>query len=221
MPRSLVTKTRLLGDVPEKYDLPELRLLGQQIAGTVDLLRLGPGVHGWRKRHSRETAIDRIKSLGGAGFAKVDVVSMFTSVRQRRLQRLVFSLPGGYWLWHQIINSPGWPERGLPEGSPISPPLANLYMTGVIDGRWPQSITRYGDDICLNVFEPERELRRLIGRCNDLGFATHEHEVGPLIHFCGFHVQMRKALRKGVIITAERFRQADGCHHCEAAKATK
>jgi hypothetical protein len=178
--RSFVKPGRVLFDVPVYRDRPELRRLGRRLQAAVEPV-LSEAAHGWRRGHSVETAVTRIHGLG-LRVAALDVVSFFTSIRHRRLRRLVLQLPEGRDLWSLV--EPWLPDLGLPEGSPISPRLANLYLT-TVDRRWPDSLTRYGDNIVLNVFEPERELHRLVGRLNDLGLATHQHEI-DLVHFCGY-----------------------------------
>jgi hypothetical protein len=189
--RSIVRGERVLEHTPLLQDLGETRLLGQWVSRTLEPC-LTEVAHGWRTGHSVDTAIGRIMSLPGSRVAGCDVVSFFTSVRQRHLHRMLMRLPHrtGWRVWDAI--EPWLPAQGLPEGNAISPPLANFYLSDrVVDRRWPDALTRYGDNLVLVHDDAETEVLRLRGRLLDLGLLSHQadqqYEI-DLVHFCGWTI---------------------------------
>jgi hypothetical protein len=199
---------RLLEHVPLARDLDETKRLGGWVQFMVEPF-LSECVHGWRPKHGVETAIARIRELGGPHVAGLDVVRFFPSIDQRHLEKVLWQLPHnvGYQIFRRVEE---WlpDEGGLPEGNAISPPLANLYLGDkVVDGRWPASLTRVGDNIVLNVFEPERELRRLHGRLADIGLLSHHEEI-DCVHFCNTYTINTQGKGGGLHIFRTRRNQA-------------
>ena len=71
---------------------------------------------------------------------------------------------------------------GLPEGAPISPILANLYLN-TIDQRFP--LTRYGDNFVVCTHDLDKTLRALCTQLHDVGLYTH-FLFTDQVRFCGY-----------------------------------
>jgi len=152
-----------------------------QLDGVIEPL-LSEAVHGWRPRRGVATAVSRITAMTGT-LIGLDIVEYFTNIDQERLGSLVRrQVPDGQRLWRRIEAC--LPEFGLPDGAPFAPLLANLYLTP-LDARFP-TLTRYGDNIVVVVerkSEVSRALRRVRQSLNEMGLATHEHQIGG-VNFC-------------------------------------
>ncbi len=121
-----------------------------------------PDSHGWRRGKSVQQAVARVASLRSGGYPWVvdgDIRAFFDEVpheglmvrleqevEDRRLLDLVAS-----WLRSFDWGDADWPGRGLAQGSPISPLLANMWLDGLDQSfsGGPVRIVRFGDDFVL------------------------------------------------------------------------
>ncbi len=125
-----------------------------------------PSSIAYRKGYSRKMALDRIESALHDGFewvVKLDIDDFFSSVDFKILQQqLERALPQSDVKTRALLNAIIHThqlergeikirERGLAQGSPLSPLLANLYLDQLDDWFAAQNIraTRYADDILL------------------------------------------------------------------------
>jgi len=74
------------------------------------------------------------------------------------------------------------PEEGIPQGSPLGPLLANIYLHPLDKamGRIGWEVTRYADDLviqCRNEGEARAALRRLRGEIASLGLTLHPEKT--------------------------------------------
>lgn len=122
--------------------------------------------HAYRHGRSVASALFRLQTLRDAGLqwvADCDIYRFFDSVDQKRLLEMLYRLPLSpelivlvqQWLHAEVAegkdHGPWCVCRGLPQGSPISPVLANLFLTG-FDGACEAaglSIVRYADDFVI------------------------------------------------------------------------
>ncbi len=127
-------------------------------------------------------------------------------VRDRRFLYLLIKL-----LRAPILNKDGASERnvvGSPQGSILSPLLANIYLHYVLDEwfvwvnhkhfRRTAHMVRYADDV-LFTFDSEVEAldfhKRLIARLSDFGLAVNEAKTRIFLHMWG----QSKNRKRGVI----------------------
>lgn len=121
-----------------------------------------PDSHGWRAGKSVQQAVARVASLRSGGYPWVvdgDIRAFFDEVpHQGLLARLseatddpeLTALVAG-WLTSFDLGDAQWPGRGLAQGSPVSPLLANLWLDG-LDREFaagPVRIVRFADDFVL------------------------------------------------------------------------
>src|SRR6266516_6511019 len=145
-----------------------------------------------------------------AFFDKVDHAWMVKFVEHRvgdkRIVRLIQK-----WLKAGVMEQGRWFEtkEGTPQGSVISPILANLYLHYVLDlwvNQWRRRkakgeviITRYADDAVLGFRyrdEAERFLEQLRERLGKFGLELHPEKT-RLIEFGRFAAENRKARAQG------------------------
>ncbi len=145
-----------------------------------------------------------------AFFDKVDHAWMVKFVEHRvgdkRIVRLIQK-----WLKAGVMEQGRWFEtkEGTPQGSVISPVLANLYLHHVLDlwvHQWRRRkakgeviITRYADDAVLGFQyrdEAERFLEQLRERLGKFGLELHPEKT-RLIEFGRFAAENRKARGQG------------------------
>lgn len=124
-----------------------------------------PDSYGYRPGKSVAMAVRRIGALRRQGFeyvAEADIVRCFERIPHDplldRLERALSPHPEGnmvvdlvaQWLEHAGAEL-GQPGRGLPQGSPLSPLLSNLYLDRMDDALERDNITliRFADDFVL------------------------------------------------------------------------
>lgn len=123
-------------------------------------------------------------------------------IADKRVLRLI-----GKWLRAGVMDEGRWycPEEGSPQGSAVSPLLANIYLHYVFDLwskhrrrtqlRGAMIVVRYGDDMVVG-FEHREEaeafLRDVRTRFNDFGLQLHSEKT-RLIEFGRFAAARRKA----------------------------
>ncbi len=140
---------RQLG-VPRPSDMAVQRLAARLATPRLDH-RLSDGVHGFRPRRSVETALRSLERHHAAAIVVVDIAELFDSLDAEHLRQAHAWLPDRW--WSSVISG----QRGcwrppVPQGAPLSPLLANLILSEVVDRhldaeelRW----VRYADDIVL------------------------------------------------------------------------
>jgi group II intron reverse transcriptase/maturase len=120
--------------------------------------RFAPCSYAYRPRRSANQAVAAVEQLltqGKVWVVDADIESFFDTVSHHRLWSLLETwLPDVRMLWllQVILNAASIaPERGLAQGSPLSPLLANVYLhdfdTLLLQAR--QSLVRYSDDFLL------------------------------------------------------------------------
>ncbi len=133
--------------------------------------------YGYRPGRSVDRAIARIRQCHELGFRYVvdaDVHSYFDKVDHRILLDLLASRPLGpviQGLLRQWVKAPVWDgsqvhplHAGVPQGSPISPLLANYYL-GHFDREMEKSgrkLVRYADDFLVLAKSPEEAQQALL-----------------------------------------------------------
>ncbi|MFH1464726.1 MAG: reverse transcriptase domain-containing protein [Pseudomonadota bacterium] len=131
---------------------------------------LRPWVHGYRPGHSPAGAVRQL--VGQVGLqpwlelVKVDIEGLFDHLAHPCLERMILALSPDP-LWRSLNRAwlrawPTGPDRGVPQGAPLSPLLANLYLHHALDlplerarvGLEDRALSlcgqiRYADDIAL------------------------------------------------------------------------
>ena len=157
--------------------IPPIR---DRVAQTAVLLALGPVLDAlmepssfaYRPGRGVAQAVRRVSALRAEGFewvAESDVDDFFESIpHERLLERLQPHLPEPALrdllaLWLECWGGGG---RGLPQGAPLSPLLANFYLDKVDEAIATRGVrlVRYADDfvlMCRNADSAERALERM------------------------------------------------------------
>ncbi len=160
--------------------------------------RLGPEVHGWRPGRGPASALRALAAVDRARerpWVQVDLRALFDELPHPALAAATEAT--GDPLWDPLISRLrlAWataPGRGLPQGSPLSPLLANLCLAATVDpalraaraagqlGPW----IRYGDDIVAACAPDDDGLRALAAldhaaRAAGLALAAHKVRRGP------------------------------------------
>lgn len=118
---------------------------------------LRDGVHGFRPRRSTTTAIAALlRAPGPIGeVLQLDIEAMFDQLPHDLVHEGAARL-GPSPTWRRLVAAwleawPTSPGRGLPQGAPLSPLLANLALHVSLDGALdvcaPRRWVRYGDDV--------------------------------------------------------------------------
>ncbi|MEL6967541.1 MAG: CRISPR-associated endonuclease Cas1 [Pseudomonadota bacterium] len=149
-------------DIPSVRDRIVHTALSQVLMPLLDE-EFETGSFGYRPGRSVRQAVDRVSALRRSGFTHVvdaDIERFFERVdHDRLLARLADSLEDGpvthllaHWLEH---SAPG--GRGLAQGSPISPLLANLYLDRLDEALSGHglAIVRFADDFVVLARSPK------------------------------------------------------------------
>jgi len=169
------------GRTPRALAIPTVR---DRVLQTAVALVLGPlfelefesASYAYRPQRSVQKAVARITELRDAGFRWVvdaDISAYFDSVDHQRLQELVARhVPDarvqaliGQWL-KAPVDEGGLrtaPTKGIAQGSPLSPLLANLYLDELDEAILEQDLhlVRYADDFIILCREKARAERAL------------------------------------------------------------
>lgn len=139
--------------------------------------RLLPLCHGYRRGRSPASAVDHLVAQVGTRpwleVLKADVEGLFDHLDHGILTRVVAQVWGDP-LWNRLFRTwlAAWqdratPGRGVPQGAPLSPWWANLYLHEGVDRHLatpPVGIVaaiRYGDDFVLAADRPGAGVRML------------------------------------------------------------
>lgn len=124
----------------------------------------------YRPGRGVDRAIARLRQLRDQGFEYVfdaDIRKFFDSVRFDLLEQQLLAQGEPHWLLSLIsqwIKAPFWDgrrlrarHRGLPQGSPISPLLANIFLSplDVALASLPAKLVRYADDFLVLTDSPD------------------------------------------------------------------
>ncbi len=159
--------SRHLG-IPSLADRLVQGAVGRILAPAAEPLLL-PLVHGYRPGRGSASGVRALLSQVGVQpwleGVKADVEGLFDHLEHRRLLSAAAALcPDPLWVhlnqvWMQQWTDPSRPGRGIPQGAPLSPLLANLYLHGWVDGPMtrekgpegcaPVGWLRYADDFVL------------------------------------------------------------------------
>lgn len=144
--------------------------------------------YGYRPGRSVAMAVRRVASLYRDGYHWVvdgDIRTFFDEVPHAPLLKHLAAVTGDprlvdlVGLWLDGFSEDG---RGLPQGSPISPLLANLYLDEVDDeiGEKGLHLVRYGDDfviLCRSEARAEGALERMAALLAEKGLALHPEKT--------------------------------------------
>ena len=177
--------------IPPARDRVLQRAVAQTLAPALDRL-MYPHSHGYRRGHSRQRARDEIQAAWRAGYRWVyesDIRDFFDSVDWRRLRERLLSLYGDDPVTAAIL---GWMQapirfrgeriprrRGLPQGSPLSPLMANLILddfdSDMADAGF--RLVRFADDFVVLCKNPEQA--RAAGEAAERSLAEHGLALHP------------------------------------------
>ncbi len=182
------------------------------LSGPVERL-LSDSSYAYRRGLNRKGAAQALRKALSNGYScavKADVADFFGSVDLERLMSVLEGLfpfeplTDGLREWLLSGDNPG---RGLPQGSPLSPLLSNLYLDNFdrYMAREGLRIIRYGDDFVVlskSDHETGRVLRRVERHLGRLGLAlkhekTTETAYGKQISFLGYAVDASGVREEG------------------------
>lgn len=113
--------------------------------------------HGFVKRRNTKTALEVHKRNHSCWFVKMDIKDFFPSITDVMLTNMLSNVYPLHWLTTeqmQIITKVCFLDGKLPQGSPASPFLSNIYMlaadhflTTVVCRNYNLKYTRYADDM--------------------------------------------------------------------------
>ncbi len=178
---------------------------------------------GFRKGISREKSIEMVKSAIAEGYQYViesDIEDFFPSVDLKRLTELIdFYIPqkdiclkniiqksirNGY-----VLNGKHYERtKGLAQGSPLSPILANLYLDSFDEQikRWDVRMIRYVDDFIIltkSKEEAENILSRTEAYLSELGLKLKKEKTAIRHIKDGFQFLGMKFARSEVVVEPE------------------
>lgn len=217
--RDMIVQQYLLGLVAEPFD----RILER-------------GAIGFRRGMSRHSATELVHEALAQGYGYIiesDIEAFFPSLDHQRLERLLATyLPeGDAPLQRLIMSCVRTPcslngrlverTRGVAQGSPLSPLLANLYLDSFDElvASWGVKIIRFSDDFIImtrTAKEAEAILAQAEGALHELGLTiskdkTAIRHIGDGFRFLGLHfdgsgpvdesAQEPTALKKPLYIT--------------------
>jgi RNA-directed DNA polymerase len=152
--------------------------------------------YGFRPEHSAQQAVARVEGLLSAGYTWIvdaDIKSYFDSIPQERLLQRVAERVSDRRLLRLIQQSlragvleemEGWQptEQGTPQGSVLSPLLANLYLNPLDHqmARAGYQMTRYADDFviqCPSRAEAEAALAQVQAWMAQAGLRLHPEKT--------------------------------------------
>ena len=97
-------------------------------------------VHGWRKGRGCPSALRHLAAQAGTGpqlvVVQADIASLFDTLPHAGVDRAVAPLGDDAWAALHRAWLRAWPTssgRGVPQGAPLSPLLANLALAGTFD----------------------------------------------------------------------------------------
>lgn len=166
-----------------------------------DFLDCSYGFRLGRSAHQALQALwQELMQRGGGWVVEVDIRQFFDTVDHRQLRRFldqrvrdgVIRRTLDKWLKAGVLDGPtlSHPEQGTPQGSGVSPLLANLYLHEVLD-KWFATVVkprltgracliRYADDAVL-VFACEEDARRVLAvlpkRFGKYGLTLHPEKT--------------------------------------------
>lgn len=170
--------TRML-EIPSPLDRALQVVVLDQLSRRVDG-HLLPNVHGFRRGRSVATAtrflMHGLPTSRHLEIVQGDIVDLFPTIPHRSLERAcarIWCDPTWRWLvaaWNRAWGSGG---RGVPQGAPLSPLLANVFLGATLDrdlARWAADGSarppltqwvRYADDLVLVTAERGGGVRTL------------------------------------------------------------
>ena len=170
---------------------------------------------GYRRGRSVQQAVRRVSTLqrrGAAWVVDADIEGYFENVpHEKLLDRLAQSMTQGplsaliaLWLEHG-----GEGGRGLPQGGPLSPLLANLYLDRLDEAfeKRGARIVRYADDfviLCENESSAERALEKTRNLLGEYGLAINEDKTRVVSFDQGFRFLGHMFVRSLVLKSAAR-----------------
>lgn len=179
--------------------------------------------YGFRPKRSAHQAIGDVKKALVRGWFVVDadIMGFFDHLNHKLLlnlvgrrvsdRRVVKLLRG--WLKTGVLEEGRWEPRteGTPQGSPISPLLANIYLH-VLDMYWQEhyrevgQLYRYCDDfviVCRYRAQANRAYRLVQGILSRLKLSLHPEKTRVMLttlggfDFLGFHFRKLRSLNSG------------------------
>ena len=176
----------------------------RRLASPLSQRHLGQPVHGWRSGRSCATALAHLCRQVPASpqlcVVQADLVALFDRLPHAAVRAAASPLGGA--AWTALIDAwlTAWPtgaRRGVPQGAPLSPMLANLALAGSFDPLLDAAQAhgqiagwvRYGDDLLVAAACPEgeRAARQALDRAADAAdLAIHPGKTrvlrGPAAH---------------------------------------
>ena len=156
--------------------------------------------HGFRKGHSQHKALHELREqclrLNIGWIVDADITGLFDNIDHSHLREIIKQRVNdggilrliGKWLNAGVMEegTVTYPERGTPQGGPISPLLSNIFLHRVLDDWFVKEvkprmkgrcfIIRWADDFIIG-FELESDVRRVLAvlpkRFNRFGLSLH------------------------------------------------
>jgi group II intron reverse transcriptase/maturase len=160
--------------------------------------------HGFRKGHSQHKALHELREqclrLNIGWIVDADITGLFDNIDHSHLRKIIKQRVNdggilrliGKWLNAGVMEegTVTYPERGTPQGGPISPLLSNIFLHRVLDDWFVKEvkprmkgrcfIIRWADDFIIG-FEFESDVRRVLvalpKRFNRFGLSLHPEKT--------------------------------------------
>ena len=153
---------------------------------------------GYRPGRSVQMAIDRVSALYRSGYRWVvdaDIDDYFDNVDHKRLLEVLrrYKIEGAALDLIQHILDVCEPDGiGLPQGSPLSPLLANIFLDDMDDAISSHGVrlVRYADDfliLCKNVETADSNLAKVSALLEKFGLGIHPDKTKVVPFEEGFH----------------------------------